>query len=145
MTKETPYPEIQALLVYFEKHNIEIRRLGDFRHHDLIHVAFTIDGTTWNLYVDDEYKDFQEDRPVMCLYLVLFSLEMYLESDDFLSWCNQWFLDTKDPKWLQYYRDLGSMTREIEQRLGTIDAHVSDYEYQLRMGVVDALNEIREV
>lgn len=137
------YPEIDSLTHYFRTHSIEIRRLGDFRHHDLIHVMFSVDGSSWNLYVDDEYKDFSEKRPLVCLYLVLFSLEMYLESKDFLDWCNQWYLDAKSPTWLEYYRDLGTMTREIEQKLGTIDSHISSYDYQLRTGVVNALLEAK--
>ena len=142
MTDHTTYPEIKALLDHFKAHRIEIGQVGDYRHHGLIEVSFSIDDVTWTLYVDDEYKDFKEDRPVMCLYLVLFSLEMYQDSDDFLVWCNYWNLDTSDSKWLEYYRDLGGITRDIESKLGSLDPQVNDLDYQLRTGVVDVLASI---
>ena len=89
--------------------------------------------------MDDEYRDFDEQKPLVCLFLVLRSLEDFAESTDYLNWCNVYHLNASDMKWLTYYRDLPASYAGIEKQIGPINSFISDLDYQLRSGVFYAL------
>jgi hypothetical protein len=133
------HPEIVALKKYFKKCNIKICKSGEAIRDDLFLVDFSVDGKTWQLLLDDEYRDFHPKKPVVNLFLTLSALELYEEAEDFLVWCNYLNLDTSGTRWLDYYRSLGTAYREIEQTLGKIDSCITPLDYQLRTGVVSAL------
>ena len=139
MTHHNSYPEVQALRSLFQKHTISITKLEGHNSEDLIWVSFQVNNSEWRILVDDEYHDFDEGKPLLCLFLVLFSLSIYDDCDDFLNWCNQWNLNTSDPKWLDYYRGLGQTYRDIEKTLGTVDPQITALDYQLRTGVIQEL------
>lgn len=94
---------------------------------------------TWQILVDDEYQDFDPEKPLVNLFLTFHSLELYEEADDFLSWSNYFNLDTSNSQLLDYYRSLSNTYREIEQMVGKIDSCITPLDYQLRTGVVTAL------
>jgi len=48
----------------------------------------TIKNQSWKIYIDDGYGDCNKDKPLVALYLILFSLDVYHDSLDYLDWCN---------------------------------------------------------
>jgi len=78
------FPEIENLKAYFKNHKIEIKKITEKSIDDFVSVRLSIDGHTWDLLVEDEYKDFSDSNSLMNFYLTLVSLEVYKESDDFL-------------------------------------------------------------
>ena len=134
------YPEIEQLKSYFWVRDITIRRLAKLEDKEgMLPVELCVNKQCWLLYVDDEYADFDEVNPHLCLYLTLLSLEEYHDSTDFLAWCILFGLNSTDMEWLEYFKSLQHKYLEIELALGKIDSCISSYDYTLRTGVVDAL------
>ncbi len=132
------YPEIDQLQAYFNGRKISFRKLEEEKPYFFL-IEFSIDKKSWKIYVDDEYHDFDLDKPLACLYLTLLALDTYDYSDDYLNWCNQYGLDSSDLKWLDYFKTLDSIYQEVKTTLGKIDPCISDFDYTLRTGVVDEL------
>ncbi|MEM9916904.1 MAG: hypothetical protein AAF990_02340 [Bacteroidota bacterium] len=135
------YPEIQQLQKYFQKAPLRFERHLQPAPKSLIWVDFMAGTQSWSLLVDDEYGDFSENSPLMCLFLILFSLEIYRESSDYLQWCKQQGLDATRLAYLDYYRSLEEICRQIEAVLGPIDSCIPPLDYQLRTGIIEALRE----
>ena len=133
------YSEITALKKYFEKYKISIVKTDEIKDDYLYFVDLAINNKTWQILVDDEYRDFTPEKPLVNFFLTLCALELYEESTDFLNWCNFLNLSPSNSKWLTYYRDLNTIYREIEQTIGTIDSCITPLDYQLKTGVIDAL------
>ncbi|NME70866.1 hypothetical protein [Flammeovirga aprica] len=130
------YPEIEKLKGYYNQHKIFIRKSEVIRA-DLFYVDFTIDGQSFKILVDDEYGDFSDGKPLMNLFLVLFSLELYDETEDLLEWSKELYV--KPVNYLDYYRELDNNYRKIQSKLGEIDACISSYDYELRTSVIQEL------
>ena len=135
------YPEIEKLKKIYLTHHITIKQLMPINKAGFVFVEMAIRSRTWKLYVDDEYKDFNVNKPLVSLFLALFSLEVYRDSTDYLEWCRQNSLSASETKWLPYYKGLESTYSEIKNILGEIDSCISPLDYQLRTGVIDALIE----
>lgn len=136
------YPEIERLRNYFEKFKIEITKCDNPIRDDFFLVKLTIDANSWEIYTDDEYHDFSESSPLMCLFLIFTSLKIYIESDDYLVWTNQNNIDASDLNWLNYYKSLDAIYKNIENKVEKIDPCISAFDYSLRTGVVDSLINI---
>lgn len=102
-------------------------------------VELKIGRDTWTIYVDDEYQDLLKNKQLFSLYLVLRELQEYSDSDDYLDWCANCGLESNDDHLLAYFRDLGRISREIEAKIGTFELPITDFEYQMRISVVDQL------
>ncbi|MFT5168863.1 MAG: hypothetical protein ACI8P3_004108 [Saprospiraceae bacterium] len=133
------YPEIEALKSYFEQFKIEITKGDNPIQDDFFLIKLDIDDDSWEIYIDDEYHEFSKNSPLMCLFLVFSSLEMYIESEDYLVWNKQNNLNASDMDWLNYYKSLDTIYKEIENKVGKIDPCVSSYDYNFRTGVIDSL------
>ena len=125
--------EVQKLVEWGNSYGCKIKENGTARD-NLILVDFLFDGAHYCIYIDDEYKDFNEENQPLCLYLVLRSIIDYKEEDDFLKWCNLYSLNASDNQWLNYYRSLSSIVQNIEKEGGEIQGYISDLDYQLRSG-----------
>lgn len=135
------YPEIEALKAYVKGKNIAFQKVEPAHSPYFFPVAFTINHTTWKLYIDDEYEHFNPNNHLLCFFLILNALEDYAEASDYLVWCTQYGLDSRDLKWLNYYRGLDATYHAIAQQLGPIDACITPLDYQLMTGVAKALVE----
>ena len=135
------YPEIKKLKKIYLRLNITIKQLMPINKDGFVSVEMSFGNKSWILYVDDEYKDFNVNKPLVSLFLVLLSLEMYDDSLDYLDWCKQNLLDATETIWLDYYKSLDETYAEIKNELGEIDSCISSFDYQLRTGVIDALFE----
>ncbi len=133
------YPEIERLKKIWISNTISIKQFPDSKKEDFVFVEMSIRNKSWKLYVDDEYKDFDTNKSLLALFLILFSLEMYDDSCDYLDWCKQNLLDSSDKVWLEYYKSLDKIYTEIKNELGEIDSCISSLDYQLRTGVIDVL------
>lgn len=134
------YPEIERLKQYLQDHDIKIEKQeGLDNKSDAFWVKFSINHNSWDIFIDDEYQHFNEQKPLLNFYLTLVALEDYKESDDYLVWCNLYYLDVANMKWLDYYKSLETTFRQIEKVLGKIDSEVSGYDYTLQTGLGKAL------
>ncbi len=135
------YPEIEQLSSLRKQFNISIQ-VTDTVLCDkswFPKVQFNIGNESFEIYVDDEYHDFKIDNPDLHLCLVLRSLEIYDDAEDFLVWCTQLGLEASDPVAREHHMELGSIYSAIEERLGTIDSFISDYDFGLNAGAAQEL------
>jgi len=133
--------EIKQLATLQQKYNLKVIPRGDIKD-NLIPVDFISGNKSWYLYLSDEYKDFHPENQLMCIFLVLRTLEDYEESSDFLVWCNQYGLNASHIHWLSYFKELGNRYTEIKNTVGTIDSIISSLEYQLRSGAFYELTQL---
>ncbi|MEQ8361929.1 MAG: hypothetical protein RIF39_04230 [Cyclobacteriaceae bacterium] len=133
--------EIDQLAALQQKFELKVIPRGDIID-NMISVDFISRNKTWHLYIGDEYKDFNTEKQLMCIFLVLRTLEDYEESSDFLVWCNQYGLNASHIHWLTYFKELDIRYTEIKNTLGTIDSIISSLEYQLRSGAFYELTQL---
>lgn len=133
------YMEIELLKQYFRKNSILIKQGKGSGLDGFLFASLTIDSKSWEVLIEDEYDDFNEANQLICLFLVLVSLEIYAESADYLFWCKENNIDSADLKWLEYYKSLEIVYQEVETKLGRVDSCISSYDYSLRTGVVKHL------
>ena len=131
------YKEIDALNNIYIKHKVEIRFsttgfLADNK--DYHSVEFKAGGKLFNFYVEDEYDDIRYNYPLLNLCLVLRELEYYIDTDDYLIWCNERSLDVKNIDIQAHYKNLGSIYREVENIIGKIDSQISDWDFEMGSG-----------
>ncbi|MFY0602780.1 MAG: hypothetical protein JXQ93_02440 [Flavobacteriaceae bacterium] len=131
------FPEIEALNKIYIKHKVEIRfSATDFllESKDYRAVTFTLGGTIFNFYVEDELDDIRYNYPLLNLCLVLRELEGYAFAPDYLVWCQERYLDPKEEAVLAHFRNLGTVYREVEKIMGAIHSQVSDWDFEMGSG-----------
>lgn len=87
---------------------------------------------TYKVLVDNEYGEFNENKPALCLYHVLLAFEDYKVSKDYLEWCRDNDLDAAQLQWLDYYKSMEESTQVLYRRLG-FNVHLvsrSDFEFR---------------
>ncbi|CAL2088424.1 hypothetical protein [Tenacibaculum sp. 190524A05c] len=131
------YQEIENLKSDFNNHAIHISEPFDYVRKDLFYITLSIDNSSWKLLIDDEYGDFSRTNKLINWYLILAALESYRETEDILEWSKE--LCIEPSRFLDYYKNLDKIYKEIEHLLGKIDAQISSYDYSLRTGVMKAL------
>ncbi|WP_111683656.1 hypothetical protein [Winogradskyella tangerina] len=135
------YLEVEHLKAQYKKYNIKISQgFGELRE-DTFFVTLTIGSKSWDILIDDEFKDFGKHNAVFDWFMVLYALETYEECEDMLEWSNYYGLEPNNL--IDYYKNLATTYREIEGIIGPIDPLISSFNYTLRTGVVDALETIK--
>uniref|UniRef100_UPI00404B8667 hypothetical protein n=1 Tax=Fulvivirga sp. TaxID=1931237 RepID=UPI00404B8667 len=130
---------VQLLLELKNKHQLHVELAEDKKLGALLKVRFYIGTKYWDLYIDDEYSYFNVNQQLVCIYLILNTLEEYSEADDYLLWCKANGLNASDNSWLEYYRYLGKAFQKIEKLIGKIDSFINPLDYQLNAGSFHAL------
>ncbi|PHS60691.1 MAG: hypothetical protein COB12_12865 [Flavobacterium sp.] len=133
------YQEIEKLKSIYKKNSIQIKPLKRANFEGFVLAEITIEKQSWKIYIDDEYGDCSKDKPLVAFYLMLFSLDVYDDSLDYLDWCNQNKINASDLKWLTYYKSLEKTYSELKHILGDLDPCIDSFDYQIRNGVIDAL------
>lgn len=133
--------EINQLTALQQKHELKVIPRGSTTD-NLISVDFVSKEKSWHLYIEDEYGDFNAEKQLMCIFLVLRALEDYQEANDFLDWCKQSGLNANNPQWLPYFKDLKTRYAEIKNTLGEIDSIILSLDYQLRSGAFYQLTQL---
>lgn len=144
--EKTDYPEIKALRDIYKKHKVKIAVSNkDFLggNTDYYAIKFTLGDQTFNMYAYDEQSDFKIDNPLLNLVVVLRELDYYKDSHDYLLWCLELKLDSANTQVLSYYRSLGAIYREIEKVMGKIDPIFSDWDFEMNIGGIKYLREIK--
>lgn len=136
------YPEIQKLKNDFKNFKIKISKPIEFIRKDLFFIDLSINDRSWRILVDDEYQDFLKGNNLMNWYLVLNSLELYIETEDILEWSKELYIEEIE-NFLEYYKALAVTYKEIEKKLGKIDSYISSYDYEFRTGAIRALLETK--
>lgn len=135
------YPEIERLQSLVSEHSITVELLGQAGKSYTHWVKLSVGDKSWKLYVDDEFGDLEHDKPVIGLFLVLSTLLDYSDSEGYLEWCKVSNIESSD-KWLDYYRGLSQITRELEQELGSLDPIISQYDYTISTGLAKRLRAL---
>ena len=105
----------------------------------LFKVAVTSNKNIWELYIEDEYGLLGNYNRVTDLFLLLHNLRTYQESDDYPDWCVYHNIPPEDSKWLNYFRELSRIYREMKQALGGLDPCISTFDFELGAGDFQAL------
>jgi len=108
-------------------------------------VTFSVNASQWNILIDDEYEYLEINNQALWYCLVMFELENYAESEDFLSWCREGMINASNSKLLDYYRSLGVTYQEIKQSIGSIDPFISGLDFELRSGDFQELLRYKSV
>ncbi|AUC14037.1 hypothetical protein BTO06_02180 [Tenacibaculum sp. SZ-18] len=131
------FAEIQKLNSYFFHHIIKISKPTDWIRTDLFYVKISINNNSWKILVEDEFNDFSSTNKLVNWFLILYNLEHYIKTNDILEWSKEITVAPED--FLEYYRNLDTISKQIEHQIGTIDAQISSYDYTLRTGVYKEL------
>lgn len=134
--------EIIALQKLFKDYNIVITVLPDFFiSNNTLHpaVQLSLNNQVFKFFIDDEYNDIQYNNKLLLLCLVLRELENYQNSDDYLTWCSERFLDSSITTVREYHMSLRTTYNTIQRIIGTIDSQISDYDFQLNAGAAQEL------
>ncbi|CAL2103840.1 conserved protein of unknown function [Tenacibaculum sp. 190130A14a] len=129
--------EVEKLKQHFELYHIVISAHKEFVRNDLFFVEVVINSHTFKILVEDEYRDFSTDSPLMNWYLVLISLELFNETEDILEWSNE--LNIPPTMFLEYYKSLATIYQKIEKLIGKVDPCISSFDYFNKTSTVRAL------
>lgn len=143
MTAE--YPEIKALQNIWDDNGIRIEISKDQileTPKDFRALEFYIKEEHFTIYADNEYGDIEVGNGLLNLCLVFRALEDYNETDDYLIWCRQLYLDASIPGLREYYMGLGKVYERIYSILGKIDSQVSNFDFELNAGAAQELRRM---
>lgn len=132
------HQEIKDIIQIKEAHNARGSFIRSIQH-SLIEVNFFLGEQNWILLVDDEYGDYDEVNQSMCLFLVLRALEEYSDAEDFLTWSRYYHIDSSEPFYLEYYRDMAYKFNQITAIIGEPNSFISSLDYELRAGAFASL------
>ncbi len=124
------------------QHHIKIRSLEAPSDSGLFLVEFMADDKSWEIYLEDEYQEFDQNQWVR-IFLVLRVLEDYREAKDWEAWCRLYFLEPT-PQWESYHKHLKQIYHEIEKQLGGIDSFINPLDYQLKSGSYHYLLKLKD-
>ena len=136
------YKDLNNLSSYFNRARISIKRDQTKDIQSFKALEINLNGSSFIIYIDDEYNDVNENNPLLCFFLILRELEIFKDSTDYLNWCKQLGVNANDETLRQYYISLSSTYTKIEKMLGKIDSCISSMDYQLSTGVVQKLRNI---
>ncbi len=142
--RETNYSEIQFLQKIYLRHKVSARVSDtDFLagNKEYPAVVFSLNNSSFKLYVEDEYKDLQIGNPILTLCLILRELENYMYEGDYLEWCKSQTLEPESSQVRDYYMKLGNIYMEVEKILGKINSHISNFDFELNAGAAQELRK----
>ncbi len=136
------YPESKRLAALPKKYDIQVKELeSEPELEELIAVEFSAGNKTWNLFIKDEYDDFDTDNQLVCIYLCLRALEDFDDCDDLNEWCKMYGIKPYSNVVTGYYKQLRKTYQEIKSTIKTIDPCISANDYELRTGAYHELVE----
>ena len=141
------HKEIIALESYFNDFQIGIKILPNFfLSNNIIYPAIelSINNQVFKLFINDEFNDIQYNNKLLLFCLILRELEDYHESDDYLTWCNERYIDSSIPAAREYYMSLRMTYNTIQRIIGTIDSQINNYDFELNAGAVQKLRKPME-
>ncbi len=138
------YCSIKALNALIIKYKAPVKVskeifLGDRKDFPL--VILSLDKQSFQLFVDDEYNDFNYNNHILNFCIVLRGLENYKFSGDYLVWCAERYIDASDTKIRTYYMGLDKIYNKIKAILGEINSFIPDNDFEFDMGEVKTLRE----
>lgn len=137
------YPELFGLKEFVSvnavKTDVLDQQNAEFNRY--IRVRFTIKKFSQLLWVDNEYKDFDADKPLLHAELCLQHLEEVEKSVDFLDWANDLGLNPKVPQLLNYFKEIVGFNDKIRQLFEsqTIESFVLSFDFELNQKAAQAL------
>lgn len=137
-SQSTVHQEIKYINRFKETHKARSSFIRTVQN-SLIEVNFFLGKQNWILLVDDEYGDYDEENQPMCLFLILRALEEYNDAEDFLTWSRYYHIDSSEPFYLEYYRDMAYKFNQITAIIGEPNSFISSLDYELRAGAFASL------
>lgn len=137
------YEEIQRLKALVSKYRIECKVAPDQGNLSFLTLMeFSIGRNVFHIYIDDDYGDLKSENALLYVFLVLFELENYHDSEDILDWCNYHGLDAGNDELRQYFMDLANTYASIEALIGKPDAFINSLDFELNAGPMQALRSL---
>lgn len=128
------YPELIRLKNMVSTNKLAVRAVEPPNVTSLFKVLFSSGNHSWEIFIEDECGDYNENNQLLCVFLVLIALEDYEVTKDYPEWCTQYGLDSAESKWLNYYRELNQIYNSIKDKLGSVDSCISPFDQELRSG-----------
>lgn len=136
------YPESKRLAALPKKYDVQVKELeSEPDLEELIAVEFSAGGKSWNLFIKDEYDDFDTDNQLVCIYLCLRALEDYSDCEDVNDWCKMYSIRPHSNVITNYHKQLRKTYQEIKAVIKNIDPCISAYDYEMRGGAYNELVE----
>ena len=95
---------------------------------ELLSVTLKSKDKEWNLFIENEYDDFDIENQPVCIYLVLRALDDFRIEENYKNWIAYFSLED-DQNWKSYYDYLSKAYNEIETHWGGVDTFISDDDY----------------
>ncbi len=135
------YPEIEALSALHFASGIAIEKQSGClcKKSNYPEVRVKIDSQQWTLFLFDEFKDLNHPNALLHLELLLMEIEMYVDSEDFLSWCKELGVDAGCAQAINYYRELDQVAFDLGTRLQRSEGLLCPMDFELNAGAAQYL------
>lgn len=105
-------------------------------------VLFRSKEHSYSLYIDDEYGDLNVDEPLLHFELVLRSLEILQDAQDYEQWLH-WQSLEGHPDLEAHYTKGKNNLKVLEAELGTLSSHIPNIDWELNAGEAQQLRNKR--
>lgn len=121
------FPELSQFYRFINDQEVSVSYTGKIVD-ELLSVTLKSKDKEWNLFIENEYDDFDVNNQPVCIYLVLRALDDFRIEANFKNWSGYFSLEHND-HWKGYYAYLGKAYAEIETLWGSIDTFIKDDDY----------------
>ena len=118
---------LSAFYKFIREQEISVSHSGVIMD-ELLSVTLKSKDKEWNLFIENEYDDFDIDNQPVCIYLVLRSLDDFRIEENYKNWIGYFTLQDNQ-HWRSYYDYLNNAYLEIASHWGSIDTFISDDDY----------------
>jgi hypothetical protein len=122
------YLELSLLYLFIKEHEVSVSFSGKIVD-ELLSVTLKSKSKEWELFIDNEYDDFDVTNQPVCIYLALRALDDYCIEQNFKNWSRYYSLGSNSAEWKTYFDYLGKAYDEIETEWGSIDTFLKDDDY----------------
>lgn len=145
MKPKFEYPEVKTLVEKVQEFRIRFEpgmEIQDTPLEDLRPCRVWIEDKSFDVYLDNEYKDVEENNPAVLLQLLLFEIEGFEEAKNFPVWAKELGLDASlnpvHQLWLHWEETAPALRKLLGQKLKGI----SSYEFYLNSGATQELRSL---
>lgn len=141
----TSYKEINELKNIVQSFNFQIEVHEEkylAADYDYVLSSVYLNNQVFKLFIYDEFEDLKLGNSLLSLCLVLIELEIYMDEEDYDSWCKQRQIPSANVQVRDYYLELKNMYASIEQIIGVIESPVSYTDFEQNTGIIKYLREL---
>jgi hypothetical protein len=137
------YPTIHKLQSLLKNKGLKLKkeRTDKFwMELDYVLVSIKNEAHTITIVVDDEYRDTELNNPIILLNLMIYEFQDYVETSDYLEWCNQKGLAPESTEVRTHYFNLRERLNDFQDMTDSVKP-ISNFEWQLNSEEAQVLRE----